>query len=349
MHDCVKTKERLVDLVFDELGPEAKRRALMEIEGCRDCLAEYRSMTETLRVFDQAAESAMPDESYWPGYEAGLRDRLSRERPNLRKRLAGLIASLISGFRPLTARQLQLAFGLALVLMAIGWWSWQRRQVVAPGANNPLVANSTPTPQLKVNSPDKDFAVAPKNSEVPLSGGMVNKKKKFGVPPSGDRFGGSRRLAKAGTPNEVRREERDEVIVENGVGTRGYDQPLVAASLFTPETIKHFEKAQLMLRSFRNTSGAKVSGARAPVDLDYEKELSRRLLYQNILLRRQAEMKGNLPAEEALSALEPFLLDIANLPDKPSRGELGEISERLRRKEMIAALQISSTPTYQNP
>src|SRR5215470_5528764 len=92
MHDCVKTRERIVDLVFNELDAEAKRRALVEIEGCRDCLAQYRSMTETLRVFDQAAESAMPDEGYWPGYEAGLRERLSRERPNLKERLAGWIA-----------------------------------------------------------------------------------------------------------------------------------------------------------------------------------------------------------------------------------------------------------------
>ena len=43
-----------------------------------------------------------------------------------------------------------------------------------------------------------------------------------------------------------------------------------------------------------------------------------------------------------LSSLEPFLIDIANLPDKPSSGELGGIRERLQRKELIAALQISS-------
>jgi hypothetical protein len=104
-----------------------------------------------------------------------------------------------------------------------------------------------------------------------------------------------------------------------------------------------------MLRSFRNASAAKVSGDGAPIDLAYEKQLSRRLLYRNILLRRGAEMKGDLPAEEALSSLEPFLLDIANLPDKPSPDELSDISERLRRKELIASLQIASAPNYQTP
>ena len=139
-------------------------------------------------------------------------------------------------------------------------------------------------------------------------------------------------------------------MVEDIIVSRGPDQSLIAASLFTPETIKHFEKAQLMLRSFRNASAAKSLAA---TDLAYERQLSRRLLYQNILLRRDAEMKGNLPAEEALSSLEPFLLDIANLPDKPSSSELGGIRERLQRKELIASLQISSAqpsaPTYRIP
>ena len=60
-----------------------------------------------------------------------------------------------------------------------------------------------------------------------------------------------------------------------------------------------------------------------------------------------------VPAEEALSKLEPFLLDIANLPDKPSENELRGIRERLQKKEMIASLQISSSPhataAFQNP
>jgi hypothetical protein len=45
-----------------------------------------------------------------------------------------------------------------------------------------------------------------------------------------------------------------------------------------------------------------------------------------------------------LSNLEPFLLDIANLPARPSPDDLRGIRERLRRKEMIAALHIYSTP-----
>src|SRR5262247_3110797 len=161
MHDCVKTRDLLVDLVFDELGPEARRRALLELEGCPDCLAQYRSMTEALRVFDQVTETAMPDESYWPGYETRLSERLRLERPNwmrpswMRPSWMQRLADWIGGFRPLTVRPLSVAAGLALVMLAIGWWTWQRRQAVGPtpGASN--VAAKTPTPQPNVQSHDE--------------------------------------------------------------------------------------------------------------------------------------------------------------------------------------------------
>src|SRR5262245_11007099 len=334
MHDCVKTRELLVDLVFDELGPEARRRTLLELEGCPDCLAQYRSMTEALRVFDQVTETAMPDESYWPGYETRLRERLRHERPSWMRRLA----DWVGGFRPLTAPALPVAAGLAPGLLAMGRWTWRLRQPPNPSPAATELARETPTPLPKVESHDKVIA------ETPNPGEKSNRRKS--VHPTVH-------LAAAksnGKAPSVRREERGGKIVEDVVVSRGSDQSLIAASLFTPETIRHFEKAQLMLRSFRNASAAKSLAA---TDLAYEKQLSRRLLYQNILLRRDAEMKGDLPAEEALSSLEPFLLDIANLPDKPSSGELGGIRERLQRKELIASLQISSAqpsaPAYKIP
>ncbi|HEY7181601.1 MAG TPA: hypothetical protein VIC84_09290 [Blastocatellia bacterium] len=322
MHDCVKTRELLVDLVFDELGTEARRRALLELDDCPDCLAQYRSMTEALRVFDQVTETAMPEESYWPGYETRLRERLRSERP----RWTRWLADRIGGFRSL-ASPLPVAVGLTLVLLAIGWWAWQRRQAGphSPGAT--YVATETPTPQPKVESPDKVIAKTPKPDEIPMRRTSVYTIVRQAAAKSN------------GKSPSVRREDRAEEMVENIVVSMGSDQSSIAASLFTPETIRHFEKAQLMLRSFRNASASKTSSA---PDLAYEKQLSRRLLYQNILLRRDAEMKGNLPTEEALSNLEPFLLDIANLPDNPSSGELGGIKERLRRTELIASLQISS-------
>jgi hypothetical protein len=105
------------------------------------------------------------------------------------------------------------------------------------------------------------------------------------------------------------------------------------------ETARHIERAQLFLRSFRNTGNAK------DFDADYERRRSRSLLYQNAILRRDAEAKGNMPVQELLGSVEPFLLDIANLPDKPASDDLRPIKERMQKKEIIAALQIYSAPT----
>jgi hypothetical protein len=46
-----------------------------------------------------------------------------------------------------------------------------------------------------------------------------------------------------------------------------------------------------------------------------------------------------------LGSLEPFLIDIANLPERPSKDDLSAIKERMRKKEILSALQIYSAPT----
>lgn len=104
------------------------------------------------------------------------------------------------------------------------------------------------------------------------------------------------------------------------------------------ETARHIERAQVLLRSFRNTEG------NTEFDLAYERQSSQRLLAKNVLLRRDAEAKGNLPIEDLLGSLEPFLLDIANLPDAPSRDDMRVIKARMEKKEIITALQVYSAP-----
>ena len=105
------------------------------------------------------------------------------------------------------------------------------------------------------------------------------------------------------------------------------------------ETARHIERAQVLLRSFRNTESD------TEFDLSYERQSSQRLLAKNVLLRRDAETKGNLPMEDLLGSLEPFLLDIANLPDAPTPDDVRVIKARMEKKEIITALQVYSAPT----
>src|SRR5215210_3313144 len=78
-HDCQATEESLVELLFGEVEGGAREALLEEVVRCERCAAQYRSMTETLRVFDEAAETSLPAESFWDGYEERLRRRMAQE------------------------------------------------------------------------------------------------------------------------------------------------------------------------------------------------------------------------------------------------------------------------------
>jgi hypothetical protein len=101
------------------------------------------------------------------------------------------------------------------------------------------------------------------------------------------------------------------------------------------DTASHLEQAQNLLRSVRNIQ---FSDTDEEVDVSYEKAQSRRLLNENVVLRRDAEMAGKFPAKSVLGSLEPFLIDIANLPDKASPAELRELKERVQKTEIVAVL-----------
>lgn len=101
------------------------------------------------------------------------------------------------------------------------------------------------------------------------------------------------------------------------------------------DTAKHIEQTQNLLRSIRNVP---VSDNDEEIDVTYDKALSRRLLNENIVLRRDAEMKAKFPTKTLLADLEPFLIDIANLPDRARPEDVRAIKERVQKTEIVAAL-----------
>jgi hypothetical protein len=113
----------------------------------------------------------------------------------------------------------------------------------------------------------------------------------------------------------------------------------IANPFVDADTARHIERAQMLLRSFRNSEGGSA------FDLAYERQSARRLLANNVLLRRAAEARGNLPVGDLLGSLEPFLLDIANLADAPVPDDVRTIKARMEKKEIITALQVYAAPT----
>ena len=74
MHNCNTTRERLTELLLEDIDPRAVLAA--ELRECAECREEFVELSETLRVTRRLIETATPPESYWPGYHARLKDRL---------------------------------------------------------------------------------------------------------------------------------------------------------------------------------------------------------------------------------------------------------------------------------
>jgi hypothetical protein len=99
---------------------------------------------------------------------------------------------------------------------------------------------------------------------------------------------------------------------------------------------RHVERAQMLLRSIKNVRASEMADA----DITYEKNLSRKLLAENATLQLEAEVKGDKESKQVLDQIEPFLLEIANMGEKPSRDEVRSIRERVKKDEIVAALQV---------
>ena len=102
------------------------------------------------------------------------------------------------------------------------------------------------------------------------------------------------------------------------------------------EVARHVEQTQMLLRSIKNARADRGGAA----DVAYEKGLSRKLLAENATLQLEADVKGDKGTRQVLDTIEPFLLDIANMRENPSRDEVRSIRERVRKNEIVAALQV---------
>jgi len=105
-------------------------------------------------------------------------------------------------------------------------------------------------------------------------------------------------------------------------------------------TALHFEKAETLLRAFRNV---RLDDPAAADEVSYERKRAKQMIYQNMILRREADAAGDVQIASLLESLEPILLDIANLPDNPDDDSVRVIRERVERKNIVALLQVNST------
>lgn len=104
-------------------------------------------------------------------------------------------------------------------------------------------------------------------------------------------------------------------------------------------TAIHIEKSETLLVAFRNV---RLNTATSDAEVAYERKRARQLVQQNMILRREADASGDVQIASLLESLQPILLDIANLPDKPDSNAVRTIRERVERKNIVPLLQVNS-------
>lgn len=240
------------------------------------------------------------------------------------------------------------ALAAALVLVVLGAFAFvaylMRRNTVTRDTQTRDQQASTAVP---TNSPSSgvESTVTEKEDQIAVNGGRKPSKTQQPETGSGPRKPNLRNKPprERSAPNPLPQLQKyvapptyagvtEPTALPNGQPIRAADAGMMTA--------RHFEQSELLLRAFRNIRS--VNGVRSS-EIAYERRRAQQLLYQNILLRREADNSGDVQVATLLGSLEPILLDIANLREKPDGDEVQAIRDRMERKSLVALLQISST------
>lgn len=335
--ECLPLVEEYVDA---ELSAKDAERVTAHVSTCKSCAGAVDALLREQEIYAGYQREVEVTPAMWQNVRARIEAEKAAPPVKAEPRIQGWLASLfgtgLSLRRP--------AFAVALILIALGIasiallkvFNSRQQPTIAEKDKTPRVIQNANVPET-VKTPDKideqgKTAAVKKDSPRPATGGERERKPKEAfVAKDSPRSRTRQPVNVAPLESSAQAVERD--AIENYTSVSA---PRVAGDPEL-EIARHVEQAQLLLRSFRNVRLAETSHA---PDILYEKEQSRRLLYRNIVLRREAQAEGNAPAEKLLSMLEPILLDIANLPDRAMASDVLSIERRMQKKEIVAALQV---------
>ena len=301
--------EKISSLIDGELSQVEAREVERHLVGCVQC-AEARA--DFLNLRSQIS-------SYEPTLAPAVQNRAlekilgGRQRAASGKGLSGWTWGWNWGYA--AGALASIAILAALIIGLVRLNSNRGGQEIArqnpPAAATPV---ATPTPTA---TPEPEPTNKEKESEVQRPGSVQPKpvrRPPAREPKPGEQF--------AGIPESI-----------------NIPEPVRPADAQTM-TALHFEKAETLLRAFRNVQ---LDDPDAVSEVDYERKRAKQLVYQNMMLRREADASGDVQIASLLENLEPILLDIANLPDRPDDDTVRVIRERVERKNIVALLQINST------
>ena len=235
------------------------------------------------------------------------------------------LEKILAPERRVPVRGLQWSFGtqavafaaLLIVVAIIGLVLYQSRNT--PPNDSFAISQPSPSPAASVEKPPAPDA-SPEPTRSPEQSAPSKDKKETNTP---------RKPVKRPLVREPKPGEQFAAIPER---VRSADAETMTAM--------HFEKSETLLRSFRNIRLNERSSA---AEVRYERTRAKQLIFQNMMLRREADASGEAQISSVLENLEPILLDIANLPDRPDDDSVRVIRERIERKNIVALLQVNST------
>jgi hypothetical protein len=370
--DCLRRLESLFD---DLLDSEDARRTRAHLAACPACSRAWEELGREQELYADYWREAQVAPPNW----AAVLTRIEQDaRPPAAAREPGVFARW---FAPLTRTNLGRSLAAASLLFAVGVGLFTFSRLADRGTRPaPEVAANPVSPQHP-RTGGSDAAVPPTEqsagrpsgvpavSHAPAGGDPVAAAKNAGgtsplraspearaaARPGKKPVGGGGEKAVVAAPGEVAgvgdgsgrpapaegdEAERFRKAMTLSQTLAAARQPIDArqSPLMRAEVAQHFERMQLLFLSLKNAP----AGARRADDVAYEKGLARRLFSRNALLRREAEVRGDLPRVELLDRMSPVLADIANLSPEAAPADVLSIGERIRRKGLVALLKAYS-------
>ena len=346
---CVECLPLIEEYVDGELDGRMTERVATHLSICEGCARAFADLSREQELYALYQRDLEVTPAHWSIVRARIEHEKDAQPDKPRARRRQWLGGLVGSRRPLGP-----AYAVALLLIIIGITagviylnSNHGPRDLASKAPQPDKASTT-AGALEIATPDNGNEQRPtvvqngngkKDTSNPQIMAALKNQPEIGrqkkavalatLPPS------ENRRTKQPTANEEAQFEMAAADNNNNefTGTRQSE----ADNDFDFEIVRHAERAQLLLRSFRNV---RMTASNRALDVSYEKGQSRKLLYQNIALRRDATARGDQATAELLNTLEPILLDIAHLPDRAKSHDVRSIEQRMKKKEIVAALQV---------
>ena len=304
--------EKVSSLIDGELAPAEAREVERHVLDCAEC---EQLRADFLNLRSQIAS-----------FETSL-------QPTVQNRALKKILSAADRRTP--ARGFQWGFGTQAVAFAtflivcaiIGLVLYQTSNTVDPEKQQAAVHNPSPSPESSIQKASP--AESPETAKEPEPA-----KEAEPTAPSND--GRETTTPKQSKPSK-RLPAREPKPGEQFASIPAPER-LRSADAETM-TAMHFEKAERLLTAFRNV---RLNERGASTSVGYERKRAKELVYQNMMLRREADAAGDVQIASLLENLQPILLDIANLPARPDHDSVRVIRERVERKNIVALLRVNS-------